>query len=92
MKVSIDLFLPKSKKFSHTLNLFGPINAAASSFKVLGTKVEIRLQKLDNRSWTVLEKPSRELGNINLTFGVGGRTGTIGGKQPILDETNKAKV
>jgi hypothetical protein len=47
----------------------------------LYSQVEVNLQKLDNRSWTVLEKPTRDLGNFSLTFGVGGRTGTIGAKE-----------
>lgn len=41
--------------------------------------------------WTVLEKTDRDLGNISLTFGVGGRTGTVGGKQVILDEGNRSR-
>ncbi len=41
--------------------------------------------------WTVLEKSDRNLGNISLTFGVGGRTGTVGGKEVILDEGNRSR-
>ncbi|KAG5220075.1 chord-domain-containing protein [Salix suchowensis] len=52
--------------------------------------VELHLHKQDTRSWTVLEKPTQSLGNISLTFGVGGRTGTIGGKEVVLDGSNKA--
>lgn len=51
-------------------------------------QVELKLQKQDTRSWNLLEKSNRDLGNINLTFGVGGRTGTIGAKQPVLDANN----
>lgn len=53
------------------------------------SQVELHLKKSDTRSWTVLEKTARDLGNISLTFGVGGRTGTIGGKELILDGSNK---
>ena len=38
------------------------------------------MQKADGRSWTLLEKTDRDLGNIQYTFGVGGRTGTVGAK------------
>ena len=64
----------------------------ASSYKFYGTKVEVVLKKLDTRSWTLLEKTTRDLGNISLTFGVGGRTGTIGSKDLVLDEQNSARV
>lgn len=40
----------------------------------------------------MLEKTDRDLGSISLTFGVGGRTGTVGGKEIILDESNKART
>jgi hypothetical protein len=112
-KVILDLYLPASKRFCRTLELFGPIDAAMSTYRFYGTKVcriffclvhkpliltslttqvEIVLKKADTRSWTVLEKTSRDLGSFNLTFGVGGRTGTIGAKEVVLDATNQAKV
>ena len=47
-------------------------------------QVELNLKKSNGRSWTVLEKTSN-LGGLQLTFGVGGRTGTIGGKEIIVD-------
>ena len=56
------------------------------------TQVELKLKKKDNRSWTLLEKTDRDLGNINFTFGVGGRTGTIGAKELILDDANRART
>ena len=39
------------------------------------------MKKADGRSWTLLEKTDQDLRNIALTFGVGGRTGTIGAKE-----------
>lgn len=48
-------------------------------------QVELNLKKSDGRSWTLLEKTTRDLGGFKLTFGVGGRTGTIGGKEMIVD-------
>lgn len=57
--------------------------------KYINSQVEVILKKKDTRSWTLLEKTTRDLGNISLTFGVGGRTGTIGAKQAIVDESNR---
>jgi hypothetical protein len=54
-------------------------------------QVEVILKKKDTRSWTLLEKTIRDLGNISLTFGVGGRTGTVGAKALIIDESNNAR-
>ncbi|KAF9820119.1 hypothetical protein IEO21_01552 [Rhodonia placenta] len=88
--IHLDLYLPGSKRFRKSLELFGPVNASASSFKYFGTKVEVLLKKQDTRSWTILEKPTRDLGPVALTFGVGGRTGTIGAKEIVLDDMNRA--
>ncbi|KAJ6606488.1 HSP20-like chaperone [Mycena vulgaris] len=91
-QISFDLYLPGSKRFAKAIDLFGPIDPTASSFTFFGTKVELNLKKQDNRSWTILERATQDLGNISLTFGVGGRTGTIGAKETVLDEMNKAKM
>ncbi|KAF8350826.1 chord-domain-containing protein [Amanita rubescens] len=90
--VTVDLHLPGMKRFYRVLDLFGPIDPARSSVQFLNTKVELNLRKQDTRSWILLEKSNRDLGNINLTFGVGGRTGTVGAKQPILDDANGGQV
>jgi len=91
-QIHFDLFLPNSKRFKKTITLFGPVDPEVSSHKFYGTKVEVVLKKLDNRSWTVLERTTHDLGNISLTFGVGGRTGTIGAKNVVLDDQNKTRV
>jgi len=90
-QVYLDLHLPGSKRFMKTVDLFGPIDPDASSFTFFGTKVELSLKKQDTRSWTLLERTDKDLGPISLTFGVGGRTGTIGAKEVVLDETNRSK-
>ena len=92
IQVHFDLYLPAQKRFQRTIQLFGPVEPERSSHTFFGTKVEVVLKKLDTRSWTVLEKTTRDLGNISLTFGVGGRTGTIGGKEIILDEQNRNRA
>ncbi|KAJ3726371.1 hypothetical protein DFJ43DRAFT_1002321 [Lentinula guzmanii] len=90
--ISIDLYLPGSKRFLKTIDLFGPIASEQSSVQYFGTKVEVHLKKQDTRSWTILEKPTHDLGNIALTFGVTGRTGTIGAKKSVLDVQNIART
>ncbi|KAH9934685.1 chord-domain-containing protein [Fomitopsis serialis] len=90
--IHLDLYLPASKRFKKSIELFGPVDPSASSFKYYGTKVELDLRKTDARSWPVLEKSVRDLGKVNITFGVGGRTGTIGAKSIILDDQNKIKA
>jgi len=91
-QIHIDLYLAGSKRFHRVLNLFGPIDPNSSSYKVYGTKVELLLKKQDGRSWTILEKTTQDLGNIQLTFGVGGRVGTIGSSEIVLDPINKSKA
>jgi hypothetical protein len=52
----------------------------------------VALKKKDTRSWTLLEKPLHDLGGVALTFGVSGRTGTIGAKQLVLDADNQIRA
>ena len=54
-------------------------------------QVELVLAKADMRSWPFLEKTTHPTAGFNLTFGVGGRTGTVGGKDLILSEDNKLR-
>ncbi len=37
----LDLYLPGNKRFSRTLDLYGPINPENSTFQYFGTKVKI---------------------------------------------------
>ncbi|KAF8201626.1 chord-domain-containing protein [Pholiota molesta] len=87
-KVIVDLYLPNQKRFSRTLT---SLDLLTREIHPSNSLVELQLQKADGRMWTVLEKTDRDLGNISLTFGVGGRTGTIGGKEVILDEGNRSR-
>jgi len=91
-QIHFDFFLAGSKRCTRTLNLYGPIDPSTSSYTVFGTKIELVLNKRDIRSWNLLEKTDADLGAFNLTFGVSGRTGTIGSKELILDESNKQKA
>ncbi|KAK0185861.1 chord-domain-containing protein [Armillaria mellea] len=92
-KVILDILFQDTKRFTRTIDLVGPINADTSTFQIMGTKVELHLQKEDRRSWPVLEKSELiKIGNYAVTFGVGGRTGTIGGKEIILDASNQVRA
>ncbi|KAF8516925.1 chord-domain-containing protein [Hysterangium stoloniferum] len=91
-KVHLDLVMPASKRFKRTLDLYGPITPDASKYTFFGTKVEIILEKADTRSWLLLEKTDHSTTGYGLTFGVGGRTGTVGGKELILSEENKPRT
>jgi len=86
--VWLDVVLPASKRFTRTLDLYGPVDSDSSSYSILNTKVEIKLTKRDIRSWNALEKTSASQ-SLNLTFGVGGRTGTVGGKDLIVDPSSQ---
>ncbi|KAH7103923.1 HSP20-like chaperone [Auriculariales sp. MPI-PUGE-AT-0066] len=88
--VELDIVLPDLKRFVRTLNLYGPIQPAASTYTFFGTKVELLLAKQDNRSWNTLEKSDLDIGTF--TFGVGGRTGSVGGQAPVLDQDNKIRT
>ncbi|KAF9453268.1 chord-domain-containing protein [Macrolepiota fuliginosa MF-IS2] len=89
-QITLDVYLPGPKRFSRVLNLSGPIVPDQCTYRFFNTKVELELQKSDNRGWVLLEKTSRDLGGINYTFGVGGRTGTVGGKELQLDATRSS--
>ncbi|KAI0006060.1 HSP20-like chaperone [Russula compacta] len=87
-EIHFDLYLPGPRRFTRSVQLFGPVDASASSFTIFRTKVEVKLKKHDGRSWTLLEKTDRDLGPVSFTFGVAGRTGTVGAREFVLDEQN----
>jgi len=91
-QVNLDIVLPESKRFRRTLNLYGPVIPEQCNYTFFGTKVELVLKKRDNTAWNLLEQTDADLGHFNLTFGVGGRTGTIGAKAPILDGANQPQA
>src|SRR3954468_23705920 len=60
------------KRYKAEVPLFAPIDTAKSSFKVLGTKLEVTLVKADGSSWPVLRSDDRLTGEI-LQVGQAGR-------------------
>ncbi|KAK3330150.1 HSP20-like chaperone [Apodospora peruviana] len=73
----LDLDLPTTdapmlKRYRATVPLFAPVDTARSTFKILGTKLEVTLVKADGSSWPVLRSDDRLTGEI-LQIGRAGR-------------------
>jgi hypothetical protein len=62
--LDLDLITADSKRFQKTFELFGPINTEKSSFKILGTKLELSLAKADGTGWPVLKADDPQTGEI----------------------------
>ena len=62
----MDLDLPTSdnRRYKTVMLLFGPIDTEKSSWKVMGTKMELTLVKTDGTSWPVLRADERRTGEI----------------------------
>lgn len=63
---------PVPKRYRATVPLFGLVDPAKSTFKILGTKLEVSLAKADGSSWPVLRSDDRLTGEI-LQIGRAGR-------------------
>lgn len=63
---------PNPKRYKKLVSLWGPIDPEKSSFKILGTKLEVTLAKADGSSWPVLRSEDRATGEI-LQVGRAGR-------------------
>ncbi|KAK4044509.1 Phosphoenolpyruvate/pyruvate domain-containing protein [Parachaetomium inaequale] len=63
---------PVPKRYRAQVPLYGPIDTAKSTFKILGTKLEVSLAKADGSSWPVLRSDDRLTGEI-LQIGRAGR-------------------
>jgi hypothetical protein len=60
------------KRYKAVVPLFGPIDEAASTCKVLGTKLEVTFVKADGSSWPVLRSDEQRTGEI-IQVGKAGR-------------------
>ncbi|GAW12364.1 hypothetical protein ANO14919_017300 [Xylariales sp. No.14919] len=73
---SLDLDLPTNepapKRYKTSVPLFGEIDPQKSTFKILGTKLEVGLYKVDGTSWPVLRSDDQRTGEI-LQVGRAGR-------------------
>ncbi|KAH9887871.1 Pyruvate/Phosphoenolpyruvate kinase-like domain-containing protein [Xylariomycetidae sp. FL2044] len=65
---AIELDLPTSdaqpKRYKTTVPLFGTIDPEKSTYKILGTKLEVSLNKADGASWPVLRRDDQRTGEI----------------------------
>ncbi|KAJ6036392.1 hypothetical protein N7540_000671 [Penicillium herquei] len=70
--ITFDLPTTDNKRFQDTYSLFAPIDAEKSSFRVLGTKLELTLVKADGTSWPVLRSDDKWSGQ-RIQIGNAGR-------------------
>ncbi|KAJ5880956.1 uncharacterized protein N7473_012009 [Penicillium subrubescens] len=70
--ITFDLPTSDNKRFQDTYNLFAPIHPEKSSFRVLGTKLELALVKADGTSWPVLRSDDKWSGE-RIQIGNAGR-------------------
>lgn len=65
---SVDLDLKTGdappKRYTAEFPLYGPIDTDKSSFKILGSKLELNLVKADGTSWPVLRSDEALTGEI----------------------------
>jgi len=63
-EVALDLKTTDGKQYQTALPLYGNIDPSKSSFKILGTKLELTLIKVDGRGWPVLRADEKLTGEI----------------------------
>jgi hypothetical protein len=52
------------KRYVAAVPLFGPIDPVASTFKIMGTKLEVTFVKADGGSWPVLRSDEQRTGEV----------------------------
>lgn len=62
--VALDLPTADSTRYKTQVPLFAQIDAAKSTYKILGTKLELSLVKRDESSWPVLRNDERRTAEI----------------------------
>lgn len=62
--VKLDLRTADRKRYEVDMVLYGPIKPEESSFKIMGTKLELTLAKADGRGWPVLRATDPHTGEI----------------------------
>lgn len=63
-EIKLDLSTSDGKHYQDTLPLYGSIDPAKSSFKIMGTKLELTLVKTDGLGWPVLRSDEKSTGEI----------------------------
>jgi len=62
--VDVDLKTSDNKHYEDQFPLFGEIDPVKSSFKILGTKLELTLAKADATGWPVFKSTDPHTGEI----------------------------
>jgi hypothetical protein len=62
--VELDLHTADKKGYRTSMPLFGTIDPAKSTFKIMGTKLELTLAKADGLGWPVLRSDDKHTGEI----------------------------
>lgn len=62
--VALDLRTSDKKRYQADVPLFGAIDTEKSSFKIMGTKLELTMAKADGAGWPVLRADDRHTGEI----------------------------
>ena len=62
--IGLDLHTSDNKQYETSMQLFGPIKPEESSFKIMGTKLELTLAKADGTGWPVLRATDPHTGSI----------------------------
>lgn len=62
--VQLDLHTSDNKHFCKSMEVFASIKPADSSFKIMGTKLELTLAKADGQGWPVLRATDPHTGEI----------------------------
>ena len=69
--VLLDLPTADNKRYKTELPLFGQIDTARSTYKIMGTKLEMTLIKADRRSWPTLRSDEQRTSEIIQVGGAG---------------------
>jgi hypothetical protein len=62
--IELDLITADSTRYRKVVPLFGPIDPAKSTYKIMGTKLELTLLKADGRSWPTLRSDDDRVSGI----------------------------
>lgn len=62
--VQVDLHTSDNKHFCKSIEVFASVKPAESSFKIMGTKLELTLAKADTLGWPVLRATDPHTGEI----------------------------
>lgn len=62
--ISLDLKTTDNKRYTKEMELYGSVDPEKSAFKIMGTKLELTLEKTDGSGWPVLKADDPHTGEI----------------------------